>query len=58
MFSGDFNTARKQYDLAVQQAPIKESKFILNNYITWSFIFQDDYTGAIQNINKTEIIKI
>ena len=54
MFSGDFNTARKQYDLAVQQAPIKESKFILNNYITWSFIFQDDYTGAIQNINKTE----
>ena len=54
MFSGDFETAREQYNLAVQKAPIKESKFNLNNYITWSYIFQDDYTGAIQNINKIE----
>ena len=54
MFSGDFKTAREQYDLAVQKAPIKESKFNLNNYITWSYIFQDDYTGAIKNINKIE----
>jgi len=54
MFSGDFETARERYDLAVQKAPIKESKFNLNNYITWSYIFQDDYTGAIQNINKIE----
>ena len=54
MFSGDFETARERYNLAVQKAPIKESKFNLNNYITWSYIFQDDYTGAIQNINKIE----
>ena len=54
MFSGDFETARERYDLAVQKALIKESKFGLNKYITWSYIFQDDYTGAIQNINKIE----
>lgn len=54
MFSGDFETARNRYEKAVQASPKKEGKFGLNNYITLSYVFNDDYIGAIENINKLE----
>ena len=54
MFSGDFETARNRYEKAVQASPKKEGKFGLNNYITLSHVFNDDYIGAIENINKLE----
>ena len=54
MFSGDFETARNRYEKAVQTSPKKEGKFGLNNYITLSFVFDEDYIGAIENINKFE----
>lgn len=54
MFSGDFETARNRYEKAVQASPKKEGKFGLNNYITLSYVFNEDYIGAIENINKLE----
>ncbi|MGY8986783.1 MAG: tetratricopeptide repeat protein [Sphingomonadales bacterium] len=54
MFSGDYKTARKRYAEAIETSKTKEGQFSLNNYLTWSYVFGGNYTGAIENIKKME----
>ena len=55
MFSGDLESARKNYERAIE---INEEKannwFILNLYLTYSYIFDNDYIGAIDRLLMVE----
>ena len=55
MFSGDLGSARKSYERAIE---INEEKannwFILNLYLTYSYIFDNDYIGAIDRLLMVE----
>tara|TARA_B100002051_G_C16729503_1_gene637374 strand:+ start:188 stop:1696 length:1509 start_codon:yes stop_codon:yes gene_type:complete len=55
MFSGDLKTARDNYNNAIELATDDWSWFIRNYYLTVSYIFDNDYLGAIDNINKVEL---
>ena len=54
MFSGDLKTARERYDKAIELEKEPNWKFILSFYLTISHIFDNDYYGALDNINKVE----
>jgi len=56
MFSGDLKTARDNYNNAIKLATDDWSWFIRNFYLTVSYIFDNDYIGAIDNINKVELL--
>jgi len=55
MFGGDLKIARERYASAiklVEENP--NSWFFLNQYLTYSYIFDNDYIGAIDNISIVE----
>ena len=54
MFSGDVQTAREQYNQAINLSQTDWGWFLRSYYLTVSYIFENDYTGAIDNINKVE----
>ena len=54
MFSGDYNNARERYIRAINLARTNNGWFQLNYYLTISHIFENNYLGAIDNINKVE----
>ena len=55
MFGGDLKTARKRYASAIKLVDDDpNSWFILNQYLTYSYIFDNDYIGAIDNISNVE----
>tara|TARA_B100000676_G_scaffold300575_1_gene346445 strand:- start:4078 stop:5667 length:1590 start_codon:yes stop_codon:yes gene_type:complete len=54
MFSGDLETARKRYNRAIELEKEPNWKFVLSFYLTVSHIFDNDYYGALDNINKVE----
>ena len=56
MFGGDLTTARERYASAIKLVDDNpNSWFILNLYLTYSYIFDNDYIGAIDNISSVEI---
>ena len=55
MFGGDLKTARERYASAIKLVDDNpNSWFILNLYLTYSYIFDNDYIGAIDNISSVE----
>ena len=52
MFGGDYIKARKRYQEAIETSKTKEGWAILNSYLTWSYVFESNYNGAIKNIEK------
>ena len=51
MFSGDLETARKSYEKAIDINKEKANEwFFLNLYLTYSYIFDNDYMGAIDRL--------
>ena len=55
MFGGNLEVARERYNSAIKL--VEEDPniwFILNMYLTFSFMFDNDYIGAIENITKVE----
>ena len=58
MFSGDFTNARERYTRAINLARTNNGWFQLNYYLTISHIFENNYLGAIDNINKVERMMI
>ena len=55
MFGGDLKTARERYASAIKLVDKKPNPwFILNQYLTYSYIFDNDYIGAINNISSVE----
>ena len=58
MFSGDYNNARERYTRAINLARTNNGWFQLNYYLTISHIFENNYLGAIDNINKVEKMMI
>ena len=54
MFSGDLKTARERYAKAIKLTKTADSWFFLNLYLTYSYIFDNDYLGAIDNISNVE----
>ena len=53
MFSGDIETARKRYLKAIELSKNNPNTwFVLNYYLTVSYMFENDYLGAIDNISK------
>ena len=53
MFSGDIETARKRYLKAIELSKNNPNAwFSLNYYLTVSYIFENDYLGAVDNIIK------
>tara|TARA_B100001758_G_scaffold159522_1_gene137534 strand:- start:1438 stop:2940 length:1503 start_codon:yes stop_codon:yes gene_type:complete len=54
MFSGDLEKARDRYSTAIGLARTINSWFQLNFYLTVSYIFDNDYIGAIENIEIVE----
>ncbi len=54
MFSGDYKTARDRYKTAINLARTDNGWFELNFYLTISYIFENNYLGAIDNISKVE----
>ena len=55
MFSGDLETARKSYEKAIEINKEKANEwFFLNLYLTYSYIFENDYIGAIDRLLVVE----
>ena len=54
MFSGDLQTAREKYKKSIELATTDWSWFLREYYLTVSYIFENDYMGAIDNVNKVE----
>ena len=55
MFSGDLITARKSYEKAIEINKEKANEwFFLNLYLTYSYIFDNDYMGAIDRLLSVE----
>ena len=55
MFGGDLKTARERYASAIKLVDENPNEwFILNLYLTYSYIFDNDYIGAIDNISSIE----
>jgi hypothetical protein len=55
MFSGNLEVARQRYNSAIKL--VEEDPniwFILNNYLTFSYMFDNDYIGAVDNISMVE----
>ena len=54
MFSGDLKIARERYAKATELSKTANSWFFLNQYLTYSYIFDNDYIEAIDNISSVE----
>ena len=54
MFNGDYNTARNRYKLAIKESKSVDGWFGLNYYLTISFLFDNDFPGALNNVEKVE----
>jgi tetratricopeptide (TPR) repeat protein len=55
MFGGDLKIARERYASAIKLVEKNpNSWFFLNQYLTFSYIFDNDYIGAIDNISSVE----
>ena len=55
MFGGDLKTARERYESAIGlQEDSPNGWFSLSWYLTISYIFDNDYVGAIDNISSVE----
>tara|TARA_B100000959_G_scaffold283512_1_gene352605 strand:+ start:468 stop:1970 length:1503 start_codon:yes stop_codon:yes gene_type:complete len=55
MFSGDLKTARERYKSAIEiNKDVPRRWFILNLYLTYSYIFDNDYIGAIDRLLRVE----
>ncbi len=55
MFSGDMETARQRYNSAIELTKENPNLWsLMEYYLTVSYIFDNDYIGAIENINKLE----
>ena len=54
MFAGEMETARNRYEKSIELATTDWSWFLRSYYLTVSYIFENDYMGAIDNINKVE----
>ena len=54
MFAGEMETAREKYKKSVELATTDWSWFRREYYLTVSYMFEVDYMGAIDNINKVE----
>ena len=54
MFAGEMEIARNRYGKSIELATTDWSWFLRSYYLTVSYIFENDYMGAIDNINKVE----
>jgi len=54
MFGGDLKTARERYAKAIELTKTADSWFNLNYYLLCSYMFDNDYIGAIEHIDKIE----
>ena len=54
MFAGELQTAREKYNKSIELATTDWSWFLREYYLTVSYIFENDYMGAIDNVNKVE----
>ena len=54
MFSGDLKTARERYAKAIELTKTSDSWFNLNFYLLCSYMFDNDYIGAIEHINNVD----
>ena len=54
MFGGDLKTARERYSKAIELTKTADSWFNLNYYLLCSYMFDNDYIGAIEHINYVE----
>ena len=52
MFSGDFDKARERYKQAIEKGSKSPNGFWLNDYLVWSYLFEGNFTGAINSISK------
>jgi len=54
MFGGDLKTARERYAKAIGLTKTNNGWFNLNFYLLCSYMFDNDYIGAIEHINYVE----
>ena len=54
MFGGDLKTARERYAKAIKLTKTPNDWFNLNYYLLVSYMFDNDYIGAIEHIDKIE----
>jgi tetratricopeptide (TPR) repeat protein len=54
MFGGDLKTARERYAKAIKLTKTPNGWFNLNYYLLVSYMFDNDYIGAIEHIDKIE----
>ena len=54
MFGGDLITARERYAKAIKLSKTPNGWFQLNYYLLVSYMFDNDYIGAIEHIDKIE----
>jgi tetratricopeptide (TPR) repeat protein len=54
MFGGDLKTARERYVKAIKLTKTASDWFSLNFYLLVSYMFDNDYIGAIEHIDKIE----
>ena len=54
MFGGDLKIARERYKKAIDLSKTSQTWFNLNFYLLVSYMFDNDYIGAIEHIDKIE----
>ena len=54
LFGGDLKKARERYSTAIDLSKTANGWFQLNFFLMLSYIFDNDYIGAIENIEKVE----
>jgi tetratricopeptide (TPR) repeat protein len=55
LFSNDYDNARKNYQLAYEKAPFDVSKYGFGEFGLWSYLFEQDYEGALIAADELEI---
>jgi len=54
LFSGDYKKSRENYEMASSRSPSKYSKISYGEFGVWSYLYENDYDGAIKALDALD----
>jgi tetratricopeptide (TPR) repeat protein len=54
LFSGDYQKSRENYEMAASRSPSKYSKISYGEFGVWSYLYENDYDGAVKALDKLD----